>query len=153
MNQKHTQAQRLMRCHPTCHKSVDFCCSSLFNPRRSVYRCILRPKSSSPHHRHCDSESLGYIILWVAGGICLSRSLCNRNRGNPPTDLKLILTEASLYYITLRNPNSSCQSAPKTHKTLIILAKQPLTRRYLCDAPALLRPKIHPWGPCSLKIL
>ena len=38
-------------------------------PKAKCLSVSLRPNSSSPHHRHCDSESLGYIILWVAGGI------------------------------------------------------------------------------------
>ena len=47
-----------------------------------------------------------------------------------------------LYYITLHEPILDRQSAPKTQKTLIFLAKQALTRRTHWDAGALLGSKI-----------
>ena len=47
-----------------------------------------------------------------------------------------------LYYITLHEPILDRQSAPKTQKTLIFLAKQALTRRGHWNAGALLGSKI-----------
>ena len=47
-----------------------------------------------------------------------------------------------LYYITLHEPIFGRQSVAKTHKTLIFLAKQALTRRSGCKAGALLGSKI-----------
>ena len=56
--------------------------------------------------------------------------------------LKLSKQYSLIYYITLHEPIFDRQSVAKTHKTLIFLAKQALTRRSLCDAGALLGSKI-----------
>ena len=81
--------------------------------------------------------------------------MCNRIRGeryrgtrlvtlpyfNLPY-LKLSKQYSLIYYITLHEPIFDCQSVAKTHKTLIFLAKQALTRRGHCPAGALLGSKI-----------
>ena len=57
---------------PPIHSSVPSCTLPLTIHQSITIQCM---------HRHCVAEPLLYIILWVAGGICLSKSLCNRNRG------------------------------------------------------------------------
>ena len=56
--------------------------------------------------------------------------------------LKLSKQYSLIYYITLHEPIFGCQSVAKTHKTLIFIAKQALTRRRHWEVGALLGSKI-----------
>ena len=108
-------------------------------------------------------SDLAYIMLWVAGGNCINNNHYNRYRGTrcdltlpyltlpyltlpclALPYLKLSIHLPEIYYITIHEANSDRQSAPKTHETLIFLAKQALTRRIFWHAEALLGFKIAP---------
>ena len=66
---------------------------------------------------------------------------------------KLVNTNLSII-TTLDHPNFDCQSDPKTHQTLIFLAKSEVTRRIHWHAAPPWRPKsVHPALLCMQQIV